>query len=210
MPIEFSVLFCLIDIHFFYYTCIWTLSKFLSTLGNLFQSKQVWIILTFSFTWINCSYLTVVIFVHQQGLEKNRKENEPEEKEMEWSVTDKTADKELTVSNEVGITEGKAEDTDVDSDMNNQLVGTLFTTPSELSSHNSKDNDGLFVVGEKETYNDFISKCDDGWITPANIHHVKNEMGKDAVGAVPAASVSVCCLTTDFAMQVISFDILLN
>ena len=149
--------------------------------------------------------------MHQQRLEKNRKENEPEEKEMELSVTEKTADKESTVSNKVDITEGQVEDSDVNSDMNNELAGTLFTAPCKLSSHNCEDNDeGLFVVGEKETYNDFISKCGDGWVTPDNIHYAKNEMGKDAVSAVPAASVSVGCLTTDFAMQVISFYTLLN
>lgn len=40
---------------------------------------------------------------------------------------------------------------------------------------------------------------DDGWITPSNIKNVKEKMG---MGDTEKASVTVGCITTDFAMQV--------
>ena len=39
---------------------------------------------------------------------------------------------------------------------------------------------------------------EDGWITPANLQHVKNTMN----GVVETVQLEVACLTTDFAMQV--------
>lgn len=44
---------------------------------------------------------------------------------------------------------------------------------------------------------------DDGWITPGNIHQVKADYGISETQSRPT-DIAVGCLTTDFAMQVIS------
>lgn len=49
---------------------------------------------------------------------------------------------------------------------------------------------------------DDINDDDTGWITPSNIQEVKRQMGD--TGDVERVNVPVACLTTDFAMQVIS------
>lgn len=63
----------------------------------------------------------------------------------------------------------------------------------ELGSENEEDYD--HENGEEDNDDD-----DNGWITPDNIKHIKNQMGKGTLDALPA-NVTVGCLTTDFAMQ---------
>ena len=47
----------------------------------------------------------------------------------------------------------------------------------------------------------FVEEDEEGWITPGNLHQAQQEMGVEVLE--PAASnVTVGCLTTDFAMQV--------
>lgn len=65
----------------------------------------------------------------------------------------------------------------------------------ELGSENEEDYD--HENGEEDNDDD---DDDNGWITPDNIKHIKNQMGKGTLDALPA-NVTVGCLTTDFAMQ---------
>ena len=47
---------------------------------------------------------------------------------------------------------------------------------------------------------------DEGWITPGNIKKVKQDMGYDDEVNMQDADVKCACLTTDFAMQVLSLS----
>lgn len=76
------------------------------------------------------------------------------------------------------------------------------TNVCNSSCHGSSENDGIDEVGGNDPDDDENEDDDDGWITPDNISHVKDEMRKGTLDAVPA-NVTVGCLTTDFAMQVI-------
>ena len=85
-------------------------------------------------------------------------------------------------------------------------------TTNNSTFNDSKDNDEGFEENDEDVDNDVDSNSDndddddddddDGWITPDNIHQVKSQMGKRTIDAV-AANVTVGCLTTDFAMQVV-------
>ena len=111
-------------------------------------------------------------------------------------------------------------------DKNNDSTAQEITTGMEALTANdptlndSKDDDEGFeendnnVDGEDDLDSDIEEDCehengddfgeddDDGWITPDNIKQIKNQMGKGSQNALPA-NVTVGCLTTDFAMQVI-------
>ena len=85
---------------------------------------------------------------------------------------------------------------------------TLTTNSSTLND--SRDNDEGFEENDNDdddddwdsnSDGDSNDDDDDGWITPANISHIKNQMGKGTLDAIPA-NVTVGCLTTDFAVQV--------
>lgn len=81
---------------------------------------------------------------------------------------------------------------------------TLTTNNSTLND--SRDNDEGFEESENVDNDDDDLDSnddddDDGWITPDNISRVKGQIGKGTLHAVPA-NVTVGCLTTDFAMQV--------
>lgn len=117
------------------------------------------------------------------------------------------------------------------SDKNNQSTAipeittameTLATNTCDSALHDSREKDEGFdeagdienelnsddeedEIDDDDNENDDDDENDDdgeGWITPDNISRVKDEMGKASLDAVPA-SVTVGCLTTDFAMQVI-------
>ena len=68
---------------------------------------------------------------------------------------------------------------------------------NSFDDNNDKDSDENDDDDDNDDYDD-----DDGWITPDNIGHIRDKMGKGALGEVPA-NVTVGCLTTDFAMQVL-------
>lgn len=100
-------------------------------------------------------------------------------------------------------------------DENNESAADDITTGMEtLTTDNiilndSRDNDEGFEDVENDDDLDSNSDSDDGddddddgWITPDNIKQVKSQMGKQTLAAVPA-NVTVGCLTTDFAMQVV-------
>ena len=90
---------------------------------------------------------------------------------------------------------------------------TLMTNDSTLNdstdndegfeeNDNNVDGDGDLDSDSDDDYDDDDDDDDNGWITPDNISHIKGQMGKGSLDAVPA-NVTVGCLTTDFAMQVI-------
>lgn len=86
-------------------------------------------------------------------------------------------------------------------------TGMEVLTTNNSSLNDSKDNDEGFEENDEDVDNDVDSNSDnddddDGWITPDNINQVKSQMGKGTLDAV-AANVTVGCLTTDFAMQVV-------
>lgn len=99
-------------------------------------------------------------------------------------------------------------------------IGMEALTANDPTLNDSKDDDEGFeendnnVDGENDLDSDIEEDCehengddfgeddDDGWITPDNIKQIKNQMGKGSQNALPA-NVTVGCLTTDFAMQVI-------
>lgn len=70
-------------------------------------------------------------------------------------------------------------------------------------SCNFLDNEEGTPEGNENLHN-LSNDMDDGWITPDNITHVKNEIGESVINLASAANVVVGCLTTDFAMQVSS------
>lgn len=130
------------------------------------------------------------------------RENKLDEDEMD--VTEKKEDKQLTVTTELEIVDGLKEESDLSSDKNGQSTGmeTMATV-----AYDSGDNEEEFGGDDdNESDSDLNSKSDDdGWITPDNISSVKDEMGRGGFSVAPASSVTVGCLTTDFAIQVISF-----
>lgn len=95
-------------------------------------------------------------------------------------------------------------------------ITEITTSVQAMMTHNSltddsKDNDEGFDEVTDLNSNSFDNNNDkgsndddddDGWITPDNIGHIRDKMGKGAFGEVPA-NVTVGCLTTDFAMQVL-------
>ena len=99
-------------------------------------------------------------------------------------------------------------------DENNESTAVDITTGMETLTINNTtlndlpDNDEGFEDVDNDDDLDSNSDNgnddddDDGWITPDNIVHVKSQMGKETLAAVPA-NVTVGCLTTDFAMQVL-------
>ena len=135
------------------------------------------------------------------------RENKQDEDEMD--VTEKKEDKQLTVTRELEIIDGLKEESDLSSDKNGQSTGmeTLTTIACNSALHDSGDNEDEFCGDDdNEIDSDLNSKSDDdGWITPDNISNVKDEMGRGGFSAAPASDVTVGCLTTDFAIQVISF-----
>lgn len=95
-------------------------------------------------------------------------------------------------------------------DKNNESTADDITTGMEtlttdnITLNDSRDNDEGFedVDNDDDLDSNSDSDDDDGWITPDNIKQVKSQMGKQTLVAVPA-NVTVGCLTTDFAMQVV-------
>lgn len=87
-------------------------------------------------------------------------------------------------------------------------IGMETLTTDNTTLNDSRDNDEGFEDVDNDEDLDSNSDNgdddddDDGWITPDNIKRVKSQMGKETLAAVPA-NVTVGCLTTDFAMQVI-------
>ena len=104
-------------------------------------------------------------------------------------------------------------------DKNNESAAVEITTGMEMMTINnstvneSRDNDEGFEENDEgvdsdddldsNSDNDEDDDDDGGWITPDNINQVKSRMRKENLDAVPA-NVTVGCLTTDFAMQVIA------
>ena len=100
-------------------------------------------------------------------------------------------------------------------DKKNESSAVEITTGMETLTTNftalndSRDNDEGFedvdndedLDSNSDNDDDDNDDDDDGWITPDNINHIKSQMGKETLDAVPA-NVTVGCLTTDFAMQV--------
>ena len=89
-------------------------------------------------------------------------------------------------------------------------LGMETLTANDTTLNDSQDNDEGFEENDEDVDNDEDLDSnsdndddddDDGWITPDNIKHVKSQMGKETLDAIPA-NVTVGCLTTDFAMQV--------
>ena len=77
-------------------------------------------------------------------------------------------------------------------------------TANDTTLNGSQDNDEGFEENDEDLDSNSDNDDDDdddGWITPDNIKHVKSQMGKEMLDAIPA-NVTVGCLTTDFAMQV--------
>lgn len=75
-----------------------------------------------------------------------------------------------------------------------------FDEATDLNSNSFDDNNDKGINDDDDDEDDYDD--DDGWITPDNIGHIRDKMGKGAFGEVPA-NVTVGCLTTDFAMQVL-------
>ena len=129
--------------------------------------------------------------------------------EDEMGETEKKEDKQLTVTRELEIIDGLKEKSDLSSDENSQSTGmeALTTIACNFALHDSEDNEEEFYGdNDNESDSDLNSKSDDdSWITPENISSVKGEMGRDGLSVAPASDVIVACLTTDFAVQVISF-----
>lgn len=80
----------------------------------------------------------------------------------------------------------------VETENNNNQVEIVEDMENEEDKDNEEDVEG----GDE---ND-----DEGWITPGNIKKVKQEMGYDDEINMKDADVKCACLTTDFAMQVLS------
>ena len=86
--------------------------------------------------------------------------------------------------------------------------GMETLTTNNTTLNDSRDNDEGFEDVDNDddldsnSDNDDDDDDDDGWITPDNIKHIKSQMGKETLDEVPA-NVTVGCLTTDFAMQVV-------
>ena len=130
---------------------------------------------------------------------------------MENSITETTQHNQLTLIEKPEAINGLREEAELNSDESNQLmartkmtreVETLTTNVCNSSCRGSRENDGIDEVGGNDPDDDENEDDDDGWITPDNISRVKDEMRKGTLDAVPA-NVTVGCLTTDFAMQVI-------
>ena len=85
-----------------------------------------------------------------------------------------------------------SKDNDEGFDEVTDLNSNSFDDNNDKDSNDDDDDDD-----DEDDYDD-----DDGWITPDNIGHIRDKMGKGAFGDVPA-NVTVGCLTTDFAMQVL-------
>ena len=75
-----------------------------------------------------------------------------------------------------------------------------FDEVTDLNSNSFDDNNDKGINDDDDDEDDYDD--DDGWITPDNIGHIRDKMGKGAFGEVPS-NVTVGCLTTDFAMQVL-------
>ena len=113
---------------------------------------------------------------------------------------------------------GHKEETTVAAETQCETEGDYVTDSTELESTNSakeketcdkrvQDGDILLTSSLQEGYSDsdIDSETDEeeedgGWITPSNIASVKKSIGEPEM---ERASVSVACLTTDFAMQVL-------
>ena len=127
----------------------------------------------------------------QTEQQDNNKSNTIQENASDLSrneISSNTADDENNESTAVDITNG---------------METL--TINNTTLNDSRDNDEGFEDVDNDddldSNSDNGDDDDDGWITPDNIKHVKSQMGKETLAAVPA-NVTVGCLTTDFAMQV--------
>ena len=129
----------------------------------------------------------------QTEQQDNNKSNTIQENASDLSrneISSNTADDENNESTAVDITNGMETLT-----INN---GTLNDSRDNDEGFEDVDNDDDL---DSNSDNGDDDDDDDGWITPDNIKHVKSQMGKETLAAVPA-NVTVGCLTTDFAMQV--------
>ena len=103
------------------------------------------------------------------------------------------------------ISSNTADDENNDSTAVDITNGMETLTINNTTLNDSRDHDEGFEDVDNDDDLDSSSDNgdddDDGWITPDNITHVKSQMGKETLAAVPA-NVTVGCLTTDFAMQV--------
>lgn len=100
---------------------------------------------------------------------------------------------EITTSVQAMMTHNSLSDDSKDNDEG-------FDEVTDLNSNSFDDDNDKGINDDDDDEDDYDD--DDGWITPDNIGHIRDKMGKGAFGEVPA-NVTVGCLTTDFAMQVL-------
>ena len=106
---------------------------------------------------------------------------------------------EITTSVQAMMTHNSLTDYSKDNDEGFDEV-TDFNSNSFDDNNDKGSNDDDDDDDDDDDEDDYDD--DDGWITPDNIGHIRDKMGKGAFGEVPA-NVTVGCLTTDFAMQVL-------
>lgn len=164
--------------------------------------------------------------MQKSNVESGQSEHNKEEAEISIVESDRTDHKEIVTDQQHNNEPNTSQENIIDlsrteissnttNDENSESTAVEITTGMEtLTTNNttlndSRDNDEGFEENDEDVDNDDDLDSnsdddddDDGWITPDNIKHIKSQMGKETLDAIPA-NVTVGCLTTDFAMQVV-------